>query len=203
MRIEIAGALGVGKSTLSKAFGAAGCHVVREDFSTNPYVELQTIDPEKYAFLSQKTFIDDKIVDLDRAIAAGHRVIVSDFSMMVELAYVDFYQTTEPENREFLHRYVEGWYEKNGLPDVIIFLHCDLETQMQRIRQRGRAFEQSYDKNFVGTVDKVFQDRIAVVRDMGWNVVGIDTTRFPLNGNLPSELAGLIASAVRTPAHAV
>jgi deoxyadenosine/deoxycytidine kinase len=193
MRIEIAGSVGVGKSTLSKALSDSGCHVVYEDVTGNPYLELQTIDPDRYAFLAQQTFIEDKIGVTDDAIAAGHRVVASDFSLMAELAYVDYYDVIVHARRDILHGMVEGWYASKGVPDAIIHLTCSPEVQLERIRERGRSFEQDLNQQSLGKISDAIRSRLDEAGKRGWRIVRIDTTDFEKDGPLPEMVSRLIS----------
>jgi deoxyadenosine/deoxycytidine kinase len=191
MRIEIAGALGVGKSTLSDALEARGCHVVREDVTGNPYLELQTSDPKRYAFLAQQRFIEDKISGIDAAVASGHRVIVSDFSKIVELAYAEFYDAIDDDQRAELGDMVDEWYASSP-PDIIAYLQCDPVVHLDRIQRRGRDFEKSCDIAFIQRITEAMERRIASAHAKGFRVIRVDTTDLSPHGPLPEIVAALI-----------
>lgn len=191
MRIELAGALAVGKSTLSAKLKARGFHVVFEDLSANPYLDLRKQDPEKYGLLVQQQFIEDKVGALEYAVAHGHESIVSDFSLTAELAYVDFYVAGKPEWLARLHRQVADSAARIGEPDLIVFMYCEPEIQLARIRTRGRDFEQGLDLGFIATINRMVRERVDAAEARGMRVIRIDAGSLTDRAeDFPAELSG-------------
>jgi len=179
MWIELAGALASGKSTLSADFRREGFHVVSEDLSTNPYLDLVRQAPERYAFPCQQRFIDDKIDSIFRAFRQGHENIVADFCLTVERAYVTHYLESCPEQARRLCCYIDRFYESVGKPDAIVFLKCAPETILDRIRQRGRVFEQGHDFSFVRKICGLVEENVAAAAASGIRVIELDSGAVP------------------------
>lgn len=171
MRVEIAGALACGKTTLSSHLATLGYHVVSEDLTRNPYLELRKQDPEKYDLLCQQRFIEDKIESLKSAVDSGEARIVSDYCMAAERAYVTFYLGDKPHWIDILERMIDGSDKEIGSPDAVIYLQCRPQTQLARIRARGRAFEQDHDIAFLETINALVDEKVAAIRDGGTPVL--------------------------------
>jgi len=174
MRFEIAGALASGKTTLAHRLGDRGFHVVYEDLSTNPYLELRKVDPRKYELLCQQTFASDKINGIAAAVAAGHDRIVSDYSLVVERAYLTYYLKDKPEWIASIEGLLDDSSGLIGTADAIIHLRCPAEVQLERIRSRGRDFEQGHDIAFLNTINALVEERVEQARGAGITVIGID-----------------------------
>lgn len=170
MRIEIAGALSCGKSTLAAKLADAGFPIVYEDLSTNPYLELRVEDPEKYDFLCQRQFVLDKIASLEAASRSASPYI-ADFSIAAERAYVAHYVSHRPDWIGELMALMDGSEGRLGLPDLIVNLECAPETQLARIRSRGREFEQGHDVAFIDKINGGVRAQVLRLGGLGVEVV--------------------------------
>lgn len=174
MRIEIAGALSCGKSTLAGRLAADGHLIVYEDLTTNPYLDLRVQDPEKYDFLCQRQFVLDKIASLKAASEDG-RPHIADFSIAAERAYVSHYVSHRPDWIGSLMSLMDESELSLGLPDLVIHLECAPEAQLERIRKRGRDFEQGHDVPFIANINDRVNAQVARVGDLGVEIVSYRT----------------------------
>jgi len=154
MRIEIAGALSCGKSTLAGKLEALGLKIVREDLSTNPYLDLRVQDPEQYDFPCQRQFVLDKIASIRESEAAG-TPYVCDFSLAAERAYVTHYADGRSTWIDPLFGLLDDCEATLGPADLVVYLRCAPEEQLNRIRNRGRNFEQGHDVAFVSKINEL------------------------------------------------
>ncbi|MNU39053.1 Deoxyguanosine kinase [compost metagenome] len=174
MRIEIAGALSCGKSTLAGKLASLGHKIVYEDLSTNPYLDLRVQDPEKYDFLCQQQFVLDKIASLQAAEADGAPYF-TDFSIAAERAYVSHYVSHRPDWISELTALLDRSESEQGLPDLVIHLQCSPEEQLERIRRRGRDFEQGHDVAFITNINDRVDAQVRRVSGLGVSVAAYRT----------------------------
>lgn len=174
MRIEIAGALSCGKSTLAGKLASLGHKIVYEDLSTNPYLDLRVQDPEKYDFLCQQQFVLDKIASLQAAEADGAPYF-TDFSIAAERAYVSHYVSHRPDWISELTTLLDRSETEQGLPDLVIHLQCSPEEQLERIRRRGRDFEQGHDVAFITNINDRVDTQVRRVSGLGVRVAAYRT----------------------------
>ncbi|NTF17226.1 deoxynucleoside kinase [Agrobacterium rubi] len=170
MRIEIAGALSCGKSTLAGMLEKAGVKIVREDLSTNPYLDLRVEDPEKYDFPCQRQFVLDKIASLAKAELEG-TPYVCDFSIAAERAYVSHYSERRADWLDPLFALLDRSEAEMGLPDLVVYLRCSPLEQLNRIRLRGREFEQGHDLSFVSGINDLVDTHVGNLRGRDVEVV--------------------------------
>lgn len=166
MRIEIAGALSCGKSTLAGKLETLGHRIIREDLSTNPFLDLRVEDPETYDFPCQRQFVLDKIASIQEADRGG-MPYVCDFSLAAERAYVSHYVSHRPDWIGELFSLMDESERQDGLPDLVIHLQCAPEEQIARIRKRGRDFEQGHDVAFVRNINDKVDEQVRRVAGMG------------------------------------
>jgi deoxyadenosine/deoxycytidine kinase len=160
MRVEIAGALSCGKSTLASILETMGHRLVYEDLSTNPYLNLRLEDPERYDYLCQQQFVLDKIASLTAASARGEP-FVADYSLAAERAYVAHYNSARPDRVAALYALMDRAETGLGLPDAVILLRCAPDEQLCRIRARGRDFEQGHDVAFIARINALVEEQVA------------------------------------------
>lgn len=197
MRIEIAGALSCGKSTLADHLAKQPYTIIREDLTTNPYLDLRVADPEKYDFLCQRQFVLDKIASLRQANAIGG-LYVADFSIAAERAYVSHYVSHRPEWIGSLMTLMDESETELGLPDLLIHLKCAPEAQLERIRRRGREFEQGHDIAFVENINDRVDAQVRRVAELGVPVATYRTDLQPW-----SDITASLSDFLYTPAFAM
>jgi deoxyadenosine/deoxycytidine kinase len=149
MRIEIMAPLATGKSTIVQNLSGNGIKLVTEDLNTNPYLELRKQNPEKYTLPCQENFISDKISSLGSAIEDCYQDIIADFSVWTERAYARHLISDYTSKLTEMSGKVDEFYERFGLPDLLVYVAISVEEQIERIKQRGRGFEQLHSYEYL------------------------------------------------------
>jgi deoxyadenosine/deoxycytidine kinase len=146
--ITIAGTVGVGKSTMTKALAEAlGYRTSFEKVDTNPYLDQFYADFTRWSFHLQIYFLAERFKEQKRIFEYGggfvqDRSIYEDTGIFAKMHYekgtmteVD-YQTY----KELFHAMVMTPYFPH--PDLLIYLEGSFEDILERIRERGRPMEQ-------------------------------------------------------------
>ena len=146
--ITIAGTVGVGKSTMTKALAEAlGYRTSFEKVDTNPYLDQFYADFARWSFHLQIYFLAERFKEQKRIFEYGggfvqDRSIYEDTGIFAKMHYekgtmteVD-YQTY----KELFHAMVMTPYFPH--PDLLIYLEGSFEDILERIRERGRPMEQ-------------------------------------------------------------
>ncbi|SDY36184.1 deoxynucleoside kinase [Nitrosomonas sp. Nm33] len=137
-RIEICGGIASGKTTLANLLASLNIKPILENFQINPFWKAFYADPIGTAFETEITFLLQHYHQIKLA-GKSESKIVSDFAMYLDLAYA--HVTLQEDKREtFLSVYREVEKEL-GVPALLIHLKCDPETELKRIRERGRDVE--------------------------------------------------------------
>lgn len=180
-RVEIAGSLATGKSTLCKQLQDKFPVMVYEELDGNPYLDKVKTDPEQYALPCQEWFVDNKVNALRRAVEDNpDSCILSDFSLLADKAYVSHYLQDKPAWREQLFARLDRGIAAIGQPDVIVYLTCPPEEIIRRIKSRGRGFEQSLTVEFAAAINNLVQEQIDAAPKPGPRIMKIDTQKFDL-----------------------
>lgn len=191
-RIEIAGSLATGKTTLCKQLANQFSAVVYEELAGNPYLDKVKEDPEQYALPCQEWFVDNKVNALRRAVENNpdDATIISDFSLIADKAYVEHYLHDKPKMVETLFARLDRGIATIGQPDVIIYLTCPADEIINRVKSRGRDFEQSLTVDFATAINHLVQKHVNTVPQPGPRIVEIDTTQMNKPGFVLPSLRG-------------
>lgn len=145
--ITIAGTVGVGKSTLTQALAdKLNFKTSFENVDHNPYLDKFYQDFERWSFHLQIYFLAERFKEQKRMFEYGggfvqDRSIYEDvdiFAKMHEeegtMSQDDFNTYSELFNAMVMTPYFPK-------PDVLIYLECDYDEVIERIKQRGRDIE--------------------------------------------------------------
>ncbi|TFU27142.1 deoxynucleoside kinase [Thermus tengchongensis] len=169
MYLAIAGNIGSGKSSLTALLSEAfGLKPVYEAVSENPYLEDFYRDMGAYAFHSQVFFLarrlrqhllevnGAKAVVQDRTVYEDALVFAQNLYREGHLkerdwrTYLDLFQSVSPALRK---------------PDLLIYLRASLPTLRERIKKRGRPFEQNLSDRYLLGLNALYEELIA-----SWNL---------------------------------
>ncbi|KRN28925.1 deoxyguanosine kinase [Lactobacillus selangorensis] len=147
--IVLAGTIGAGKSTLT---GYLAKHLNTQPFyepvGDNPVLPLFYKDPDKYAFLLQIYFLNQRFHTIKQAFYDDNNVLdrsIYEDSLFFHLN-ADMGRATQQEVDVYdslLDNMMEELtYEPKKSPDLLVDISVSLPTMLERIKKRGRDYEQ-------------------------------------------------------------
>lgn len=172
-RIEICGGIASGKTTFANLLPKVGFIAVLEDFKHNPFWKAFYQDPLDTAFETELTFFLQHYHEIKKNTAQGS-LIACDHSLLLDLAYS---RVTLKDKRLAIFQEVfnEVWNQL-GPPDLLVYLRCDPETELQRIRHRARKVEVAINLSYLSDLNDSLE---AVVSEYssGLRVLEIDSAK--------------------------
>ena len=152
--ITIAGTVGVGKSTMTKALaGALNFRTSFEKVDTNPYLDKFYEDFEKWSFHLQVYFLAERFKEQKRIFEYGggfiqDRSIYEDTGIFAKMHYDK--GTMSPTDYETYTNLFDAMVMTPYFPhpDLLVYLEGPIDDVIGRIQERGRSMEQQTPNDY-------------------------------------------------------
>ena len=162
-RIEIAGCIASGKTTLVRAL-AGYFGTVYEDHAINPFWEAFYRDPSACAFETEITFLLQHFHFAKAARVDQRGVILLDHSFELDMAYAEV--GLAGSRRDIFRSIYSEIQNELGAPRVIVFIRCGAAEAARRIRRRGRSIEIGVALDFLLQLQSELEIRIASISEL-------------------------------------
>ncbi len=171
-----------------------GFNTLLEDFQINPFLEDFYSDAVEYTFETEISFILQHYHQIKKE-QVGSKVNVCDFSFLLDLAYAEIgLRDSKLKAFHIIHDEI-----KRDLPPPALFVHlnCDSKTELQRVRTRGRAIEESVSLGFLEKLNKAVERQVANISGKT-KVLSIDSAQkdFVKDEAVKQELMKLVSGSL-------
>lgn len=184
--IAIEGLIGAGKTTLTKRLAQLwNARTVLEEFEENPFLPKFYDDQDRFAFSVELSFLAQRYHQLkrvgERSLFESHTV--ADYSIGKSLVFASVTLPTD-EAQLFKDLYAI-MYDSLPRPDLLVYLHLPMERVHERIRTRGRSYEQRIRTEYLERLQETYLDQLrknsaqrTLVIDLGHTDLLHDTDAF-------------------------
>jgi len=175
MYIAIEGAIGVGKTTLSRLLSSRfQADLLLEVFEENPFLADFYADRDAYAFQTQIFFLLSRYhqqQEVPAALNSGNHLI-ADYTFEKDALFARLnLQGDELDTYFSVHNALA---EKLPLPDLIVYLQAETAVLMQRIAHRDRPYERNMDQGYIESLNLAY-DQFYSEQHSGAQVLRINT----------------------------
>ncbi|MCI7180597.1 MAG: deoxynucleoside kinase [Lachnospiraceae bacterium] len=179
-RIEICGAIASGKTSLAKILAQEGFISIYERFEDNPFLSSFYTDNEDNNVLETElvfVLLHYNLIKQKKNIGK----IVCDYSLMQDYCYGA--NNLEQEEMSVFDNLYSHLIKQILPADLIIYLKCNVDCLLQRIKERDRKMEQSISKDYLQSNINVIenylftQDNILVIPSDKYNFIDIDNDK--------------------------
>lgn len=174
--MAVEGNIGAGKTTLATAIARRyESGLLLESFAENAFLPLFYANPERYAFPLELSFLADRYRQLSGELAPvdlTRQSVVSDY--LLEKSRLFARITLPPEEYRLFEKLFAILQPQLPQPDLLIFLMAPVPVLQDRIRARGRAYEQQIEDDYLLRVQAAYDDWLKTVTG---KVLVVDTTR--------------------------
>lgn len=149
--IAIEGNIGSGKTFLAKKLATQfNAKLVLERFSDNPFLPKFYKEPEKYAFALELSFLAERYRQLKEKLIDGElfsEFTVSDY--VISKCAIFARTNLKDDEYDLFMKLYHIMYNTLPQPDILLYLHLDVDKLQQRIHKRGRAYEKSISNEYL------------------------------------------------------
>lgn len=198
--VAIAGNIGSGKTTLTKLLSDRfGWEPYFESVHDNPYLADFYADMRRWSFPLQTYFLTRRFADHQRILASAasaiqDRTIYED----AEIFARNLHETGQMDERDW------GCYsllarvmcEHLPPPDLLVYVRKSVPRLLERIRRRGRRYEQSIPIDYLARLNEMYDRWIAGYTRGRLLVVESDGLDFLENREHLAEIERRITSAL-------
>ncbi|HWP81670.1 MAG TPA: deoxynucleoside kinase [Bacteroidota bacterium] len=162
--VAVAGNIGAGKSSLTRMLGEHfGWEAYYESVDDNPYLSDFYADMKRWSFHLQIYFLSKRFRDHKRIVDSGKSVI-QDRSIYedAEIFARNLYEIGKMDQRDY-DNYVALFHvmmEFLKPPDLMIYLKASVDMLVEKIRRRGRSYEQSIPREYLEQLNRHYEDWI-------------------------------------------
>jgi deoxyadenosine/deoxycytidine kinase len=161
MFIAISGAIGVGKSTVTRIFSQITDFEPHfETVEGHPYLEGLYREPSQYAFRTQAFFLWDRFQKHYHSVQRACNII-ADRSIYEDVIFAEvLYRMGYMDDDEFYRTYLPHFKILTSIltpPDLMIYLRASIDTLMSRINRRAREMEKSIQREYMEMLNDTYE----------------------------------------------
>lgn len=173
--IAVEGLIGAGKTTLAKRLAMEwNGSLVLEAFEENPFLPRFYADPVRHAFAVELSFLAQRYHQI-KHIGEGNLfqpLVVADYSIGKSLIFASV--TLLPDELALFRDLYAIIYRGSPKPDLILYLHVPIEVVRQRIKERGRPYEQNIEIRYLEELQERYLDHLQKLTGSDVLVVDIE-----------------------------
>ena len=194
--ICIEGNIGAGKTSLAEKI-AADCNarLVLEEFANNPFLPKFYKDPAKYAFPLELFFMAERYKQIKQL---REQDMFSDFTIS-DYFFVKsrlFAQNNLSEDElQLFYRLFDIMLSTLPKPNLLIYLHADIQCLQKNIKKRDRTYEQDITDHYLLKIQKKYLDFFNKQNDFPVLIIDVTNTDFVQNDSVYQK----IFSAIKKP----
>jgi len=159
MYIAIEGAIGVGKTTLSRLLSSRfQADLMLEVFEENPFLAVFYADRDTYAFQTQIFFLLSRYhqqQEVPVALESGSNLI-ADYTFEKDALFARL--NLDGDELDTYFSVHNALAEKLPLPDLIVYLQAETSVLMQRIAHRDRPYERNMDQDYIYSLNQAYEE---------------------------------------------
>jgi deoxyguanosine kinase len=191
--ITIEGNIGSGKTSLAtmlaKDFNAT---LVLEQFADNPFLPSFYAEPKRYAFALELFFMAERFQQMKENTGASlfSSLTISDYLFIKSLLFARI--TLTEEEFKLYQRLFNIIYSNLPEPELLVYLHCDVNRLMKNIAKRGREYEQKIPADYLKQIQETYFEYLKSNTSMRILIVDVTELDFVNDASTYKRLKALV-----------
>jgi deoxyguanosine kinase len=175
--IAFEGPIAAGKTTLATLLAAyISSDLVLEDFEGNEFLADFYTNRERWSLPMQLWFLSARIPPLKSIQRTAERANVADYTSRKDGLFARL--LLKDRELRLFDRIAAVAAGDISQPDLIVYLDANTDVLLERIRQRGRVYEEAIDGTYLDALRDAYDENLASNGDL--NVFRYDTSALDL-----------------------
>ena len=191
--VVIEGNIGAGKTSLVNLLSEKhNGRVVLEEFSENPFLPKFYEQPDRYAFALEMSFLSDRFHQLNKELrqhSLFNKNTFSDYSLSKSIIFAR--ANLEKEEFELFQKMYQIMMSNLPKPDLLVYLHRDIEELQQNIYKRGRDYEANISNDYLLKIQESYFQFLKQ-QNLKMLILDVNGLDFVSDKNVLNELSDLI-----------
>jgi len=156
--VTVEGNIGSGKTSLSKRLAQdLQATLILETFADNPFLQKFFVKQKDYALGMEMFFLAERYEQIKDAVPDWDNLekpVVIDYLFTKSLLYGE--SNLDKDEYRLFEKIFSILNPKLPKPDLIIYLHSNLDRLIANIFQRGREFEQTVQRDYLQKIENCY-----------------------------------------------
>lgn len=176
--IAIEGNIGSGKTTLATMLASDfNLRLILESFAENPFLPKFYDSPDKHAFPLELFFMAERYHQLKKLNEQDlfQPGMISDYFFVKSKLFAK--NNLQHDENQLFNRLFEIMFSFLSNPDILVYLHANIDRLQQNIGKRGRNFEQNISNMYLQNIQDKYLDYLRKQDDfpvLVFNVTDVD-----------------------------
>ncbi|MEE2700283.1 MAG: deoxynucleoside kinase [Bacteroidota bacterium] len=180
--ICIEGNIGAGKTSLAQKIASDyNARLVLEEFANNPFLPKFYKEPTKYAFPLELFFMAERYKQIkalnEQDLFADF--IVSDYFFVKSRLFAQ--NNLLADELQLFYRLFDIMLSSLPKPEILIYLHADVNVLQNNIRRRARTFEQDITDHYLLNIQEKYLDYFRKQDDFPVLIIDVTNADFVQN----------------------
>ena len=202
--IAIEGNIGSGKTTFSEMLAEQfQCKLILEQFAENPFLPKFYEQPERHAFPLELFFMAERYQQLGKLNSGDlfASQVVSDYFFLKSKLFA---QINLKEDELLLFNRLSDIALKNlPRPDLLLYLHSDVNRLQANIRKRGRDYEKNISDKYLLQIQERYFDYFKKQKDFPVLVVDVSKVDFIEEGLVYQQMVSFLKKEYEVGLHRI
>jgi deoxyguanosine kinase len=178
--IAFEGPIAAGKTTLATLFAAhTSSELVLEDFEGNEFLADFYSNRNRWSLPMQLWFLSARIPTLKAIHRTSERAKVADYTSRKDALFARL--LLKDRELRLFDRIAAVAASDISQPDLIVYLDARTDVLLERIRQRGRVYEEAIDGAYLDALREAYDENLT--SNGGLNVFRYDTSTLDLKSD--------------------
>lgn len=183
--IVIEGNIGAGKTSLAQLLSNdLNGRIILERFEENPFLPKFYIEPKRWAFPLELSFLADRYKQLKDELfqpTLFDNYIVADYYFMKSLIFSK--HTLEEDEFKLYQQLFEIIYQNIPRPNLFVYLYAPVKKLLNQIKLRGRSFEKHITDEYLSNIHQNYLDFIETQQDIPVLIINTEHLDFVNNAH--------------------